>query len=140
MPIRPEHRAFYTSPEWAAIRTRILARAGDKCEWCDKPNRQKMLVARGGYWCLLESSTWRDCQGVVIIRPPHHESYRAIRCVLTIAHLDHNPANNDDANLAALCQRCHLVHDTHQHYANARRTRAEQCGQTWILPELEARV
>jgi hypothetical protein len=32
------------------------------------------------------------------------------------------------------------VHDTHQHHANARRTRAEQCGQTWILPELEARV
>lgn len=156
MPIRFEHRAFYSSPEWAAIRARILARAGNKCEWCEKPNGKKMLVTQGGFWSLLPESSglvlvrvsgdvpppkgdWRNSAGA-FERPPHNLSYRAIRCVLTIAHLDHNPANNDDANLAALCQRCHLVHDTHQHYANARRTRAEQCGQAWILPELEARV
>ncbi len=26
--------------------------------------------------------------------------------VLTVAHLDHNPANSHDDNLAALCQKC----------------------------------
>jgi hypothetical protein len=156
MPIRPEHRAFYASPEWKRIRMSILIRADNRCEWCDKPNRAKMLVVAGGFWSLLPDSgavvmvkvsgnmtppgVWRDSAGVIVIHPPHNECYRAIRCVLTIAHLDHNPANNDEANLAALCQRCHLVHDTRQHHANARRTRAEQCGQTWILPELEARV
>lgn len=31
--------------------------------------------------------------------PPH---------VLTVDHLDHDPGNSDPANLAALCQRCHL--------------------------------
>lgn len=140
MPIRPEHRAFYASPEWAAIRTRILARAGHVCEWCAKPNRELMLVTRGGYWRLSTSRVWRDSAGAMVMRPPHNLSVNVIRCVLTIAHLDHNPANNDDANLAALCQRCHLVHDTHQHHANARRTRAERSGQAWILPEMEARV
>ena len=28
--------------------------------------------------------------------------------ILTVDHLDHNPANSDFANLIALCQRCHL--------------------------------
>jgi len=33
------------------------------------------------------------------------------RVVLTVAHLDRNPANNAESNLAALCQRCHLNYD-----------------------------
>lgn len=31
--------------------------------------------------------------------------------ILSIAHLDQAPENNDHANLAALCQKCHLNHD-----------------------------
>jgi len=31
--------------------------------------------------------------------------------VLTVAHLDHCPEHNEDANLAALCQRCHNRYD-----------------------------
>ena len=30
------------------------------------------------------------------------------KVVLTVAHLDQNPAHNDRANLAALCQRCQM--------------------------------
>ncbi|WP_425365064.1 hypothetical protein [Fulvimarina endophytica] len=30
---------------------------------------------------------------------------------LACAHLDQDTANNEAANLAALCQRCHLGHD-----------------------------
>jgi hypothetical protein len=33
------------------------------------------------------------------------------RVILTVAHLDHDILNNDDENLAALCQRCHLNYD-----------------------------
>ena len=54
---------------------------------------------------------------------------RAIVIVLTVAHLDHNPANNDPSNLAALCQRCHLRHDAAQHAASARHTRDRKRGQ-----------
>jgi 5-methylcytosine-specific restriction endonuclease McrA len=36
--------------------------------------------------------------------------------VLTVAHLDHTPANCDDANLRAWCQRCHNRYDMqHRH-------------------------
>jgi 5-methylcytosine-specific restriction endonuclease McrA len=38
--------------------------------------------------------------------------------VLTVAHIDHDKKNNRFDNLAALCQRCHLDHDRHQHAAN----------------------
>jgi len=31
--------------------------------------------------------------------------------VLTVAHLDHHPANCDPDNLRALCQRCHNQYD-----------------------------
>src|SRR5690606_33293990 len=42
------------------------------------------------------------------------------RIILTVAHLDRNPANNDRDNLAALCQRCHLRHDIRQHITSRR--------------------
>lgn len=46
------------------------------------------------------------------------------KVVLTVAHLDHNPANCADDNLRALCQRCHLRYDAEHHRKNAARTRA----------------
>lgn len=38
MPIRPELRHLYRGPGWQAVRARILARAGNQCERCGKPN------------------------------------------------------------------------------------------------------
>lgn len=42
------------------------------------------------------------------------------RVVLTVAHIDHDKSNNRFSNLAALCQRCHLNHDRHQHNLSRR--------------------
>lgn len=50
------------------------------------------------------------------------------KVVLTVAHLDHNPQNNDEGNLRALCQRCHLTYDAKHHAKNASRTRDEKNG------------
>lgn len=50
---------------------------------------------------------------------PHPKTGSVV--VLTVAHLDHMPENNDDANLAALCQRCHLNYDR-PHHISSRRT------------------
>jgi hypothetical protein len=33
------------------------------------------------------------------------------RIVLSVAHLDQQPENNDPQNLKALCQKCHINHD-----------------------------
>ena len=37
------------------------------------------------------------------------------RVVLASAHLDHDPGHNRARNLAALCQRCHMLHDAPEH-------------------------
>ena len=42
--------------------------------------------------------------------------------VLTTAHLDHNPANNDLSNLRAWCQRCHNTYDAPRRRINAKFT------------------
>ena len=50
--------------------------------------------------------------------------------VLACAHLDHDPGNSAPRNLAALCQRCHMLHDAEEHrwqrWWNAFRLRALQ--------------
>lgn len=50
-------------------------------------------VKEAAGWCC------EDCS--------HPHSFR-LRYVLTVHHLDGNPANCDHTNLVALCQRCHL--------------------------------
>lgn len=95
---------------WRKIRNRILERANGKCEWCGLENG--MVGWREGEKFVPWSSS-----------TPRGARQKPIRIVLTIAHLDHNIGRNDDANLAALCQRCHLRHDAKQHAANAARTR-----------------
>jgi 5-methylcytosine-specific restriction endonuclease McrA len=45
--------------------------------------------------------------------------------VLTISHLDHDPANNEPANLRALCNRCHLAWDSNYHAENRRLRRLQ---------------
>lgn len=38
-----------------------------------------------------------------------------MRMVLATAHLDHDPFDNVPENLAAFCQRCHILHDRDEH-------------------------
>jgi len=57
---------------------------------------------------------------------PHPDT--GSKVILTVAHLEHNPQNNDDKNLKALCQRCHLTYDAKHHAQNARYTRDKKLG------------
>ena len=97
MPIRPENRARYPK-DWKAIRAAILTRAGHCCEGTPQ---------------------FPDCRAVNYEPHPRTGS----RVILTIAHMDQTPENNNPANLRALCQRCHLRLDRHQHGRNAAATR-----------------
>jgi Holliday junction resolvase RusA-like endonuclease len=85
VPIKPENRGRYPA-DWKEIRKEILARAE---------------------YCCEGSPAFPRC------RAPHGQFHpdTGSRVVLTIAHLDQNPENNDRGNLRALCQRCHLRHD-----------------------------
>ena len=96
----PMNRAQY-HPDWESISRQIREQAGWRCEG---------------------SPRFPDC------RAEHGNPHPVTgsRVVLTVAHLDHNTANNDPANLRAMCQRCHLTYDAAHHASNARRTRAER--------------
>lgn len=93
MPIKPENRHLYPS-NWKEIRQQILDRAHNHCEFCGVLNG--LSTYNGKKWYTV---------------------------VLTIAHLDHDPTNNDPANLRALCQRCHLQYDAKHHAQTRRQTK-----------------
>lgn len=97
MPIRPENKNKYPK-NWNLIRQQVAERSGLACEGSPKyPN------------CYAGHGT-------------HHPVTKSI-VVLTVAHLDHDPTNNDgfeirnkilplkDSNLRHWCQRCHNTYD-----------------------------
>ena len=142
MPIKPENEAKYPAT-WPDIRVDILRRAGGCCEWCGKPNHAQVLTDQAGAWLHSEGEPyWR-----VPLAPETPERWRLLPdaepgaltlfdyrptgrtkltlCVLTVAHLDHDPTNNDYRNLRALCQLCHNRWDV-PHRAATRRETARQ--------------
>ena len=105
----PMHRDRYPA-DWPAISASIRERAGNRCEWpgCGLMNGQIVAGKRGPY-----------------------------PVVLTVAHLDHNPANCDPANLRAWCQPHHLRYDVRHHARNAATTRRQRRidgGQAELFP------
>jgi len=90
------------SREWRELRYQVLEQANFRCEGTPQ---------------------FPDCRAVN--NADHPETGAAV--VLTVAHMDQNPLNNDRANLKALCQRCHNAWDAPQrarHAAATRRARA----------------
>lgn len=106
MPIRQSERARYPR-DWAQISAQIrFVRAGGRCECTGQ--------------CGATPHEPGRC-GAVHDRP---HPLTGSKVLLTTAHLDHTPENCDPANLAAMCQRCHLAYDAVQHAVNASHTRA----------------
>src|SRR5689334_6543599 len=89
-------------PDWRAISLRIRKeRAGDRCEWCGRANGSAWLSSDGG-------KTWEeddDCRDRDVAQALRSYGRKVTIVVLTVAHIDHDKTNNDEANLAALCQR-----------------------------------
>jgi 5-methylcytosine-specific restriction endonuclease McrA len=116
MPIKPENRPRYPA-DWAQIRKRILQRAGHRCERCKAPDRERIARGAGkdaGTYMTADAELYDAETGELLAEQYRHSDYQVdhmVTIVLTIAHLDQVPEHNDDTNLAALCQRCHLQHD-----------------------------
>lgn len=130
MPIRASEKARYPA-DWKAISLRIRERENQRCKWCGAPNGK--LVARfagthvwttdiperlvGVPWeevrqeIAATASWWGEDGQVIGLHPKPHEIEKLVLVVLTVAHLDHQPENCADDNLAALCQRCHNRYD-----------------------------
>ena len=118
-PIRKENYRLYPggspeSKEWKAIREEVLQRQRHRCMFCGVPDRE---------WIERDAANpalWKRCTE----DPTVHTMDRSpVKIILTVAHLDHNPSNNDDANLAALCQLCHNRYDAAQRKANRKANR-----------------
>lgn len=124
MPIKKENLAKYPPPrEWAAIRDRILERAGNRCEKCGVSGRAIGYREKDGSFVQLAAS--REDVGMEV-EVASLDGHKVVEIVLTIAHLDHDPTNSDESNLRAWCQRDHLCYDAELHAENAARTRSEK--------------
>lgn len=116
MPINPALKHLYP-PDWKAISQRIrFERAAGKCEGCGVAHNSIRAIDGIAYGPEAQAA----------LRNVGFEIAGA-RIILTTAHLDHDPTNNAEGNLAALCQRCHLAHDLQHHWQSRRaRVRAER--------------
>ena len=115
MPIKRELRFLYPI-DWRELSAVIrFERAQSRCERCRRPHGEEVLHLGDGRWWDAASGTWRNGQGRPLrkLPPPQlwNDGLLCTRVVLACAHLDHDPTNNHPRNLAALCQRCHMVHD-----------------------------
>ena len=77
------------------------------------------IRSRRAEWKCEGSPAYPDCRAIQ--GEPHPVTGSNV--VLTVAHLDHEPANNRQENLRAMCQLCHLTHDAKQYAKNAAETR-----------------
>ncbi len=137
MPIRADLKHFY-GREWrTVIRPRILERDGHRCHFCRKPNDETVyqIVEPGRRMWWIETMLFEPYNKHLLTNTgklvtvdadslPLQRGYQ-VRVVLTVAHLNHDPSDMRDDNLAALCQWCHLHHDQ-QHHAETRATRKDQ--------------
>lgn len=130
MPIRPENRARYPA-NWREISARIRQRDGQRCKECGVYNHAWGWRDKAGDFRRVSKRTLRDTwprDERFTRRPPFtiqsdNGPLRIIEIVLTVAHLDHQPENCSDENLAAMCQRCHLRYDQAHHAQTAYLTR-----------------
>jgi hypothetical protein len=90
-------------PEWFdKIRPAILKRENYECKTCHR--KHKAYYYKTDPVTAPELDEWSIQRAKAL-------GEKIIRIILTIAHLDHNVKNNDEKNLAALCQKCHLNYD-----------------------------
>ena len=121
MPISKEKKKLYPY-EWPQIRGRILERAGHRCDVCGVKNYSVGTRAGDGTFQHWGQATSYAEGRRLIAEAMAHTNQKHIVIVLTIAHLDHDPTNSDEARLKAMCQLCHLTYDRYYHSINARET------------------
>ena len=121
MPIRPENRWLYPI-DWQQLSDTIrFGRAGARCERCARPHLRFVAHLGDGRWWDADAGHWRSDRGRrIAVRGQGRGRFdmaavRTTYVVLACAHLDHDPSHNMPGNLAALCQRCHMLHDAAEH-------------------------
>jgi len=105
-------------PNWKTeIVPAILARAGDRCEFCGLKNGSYVWSFKVD---LQENSTGKKYTTTLwSLDKRQYNMFKSarglkrVKVILTVAHLDHDPENWEVTvdRLKALCQRCHFQYD-----------------------------
>jgi hypothetical protein len=116
---------------WKRFSRTLKEQANWTCQWCDRPCRQPHES-----WSEFQMRVWYA-----------HPLYQAIKLycaidqhpyyfLLSIAHLDQDPGNNQPENLQALCLLCHLNYDRQFYNFNKTAKRERQGQLNLFKPEL----
>ncbi|MFC5358088.1 hypothetical protein [Azospirillum himalayense] len=128
MPIRRETRWLYPI-DWPLISKHIRfevagPHGAGRCWKCGRPHGHELRVLPDGRWFDAELHTWRDARGKEAAWPDMVDAcrMRKTRVILAACHRDHDPPNVKPKNLAAWCQRCHILNDREHHRRQFRLT------------------
>lgn len=110
----PINKSLYPK-NWREISLAVRSHANWTCQNCGKPCRQPGQSWDEFHAHLLHEVEFPWFEQAAEELPAGGFKYYPTRFVLTVAHLDGNPANCDPSNLKALCAPCHLRLDVNQH-------------------------
>ena len=144
MPIRREHRFFYPI-DWRELSVAIrFGRAKGRCEGCGRPHGRMVHHLGDGRWWDAQAACWRDGRRrrarIEAVALDLLKLVRVTRVVLATAHRDHDTTNNANRNLAAFCQRCHMIHDRPEHRRRGWITLFHKCGHADLLVSRDFQV
>ena len=127
----PIIRARYPE-DWDTIALRIKHEANWCCQQCQRPCRKPSEPLAAFQQRVQQWRRWQS-HSKGVSRTPRPAKYEEAprRYLLTVAHLDQQPHNQDPGNLKALCTVCHLQFDS-RFRAKQRRLKAEFLGQLCI--------
>jgi hypothetical protein len=103
----PMDRKLYP-PNWGAIARAIKAEVDWRCEFCGRPCLRPGELPQEFMTRLCTTGNVETCPVVAEYRKAPR------RFLLTVAHLNHMPADCERDNLKALCSPCHCRYDLRQ--------------------------
>jgi hypothetical protein len=100
---------------WKELSLKIRERENNCCKFCGVKNGMFIRRKAKGSFDYLEDA---EVKAIYFFREASKKNLYEIlkragvtKIILTVAHLDRKLTDHSENNLAALCQRCHLLHD-----------------------------